>query len=82
LRLCIDYRPLNAVTIKNKYHLPRIDVLFGQLVGAKVFSEIDVTPRALRDKVGCISYMRQEDNIYNNRMYRDKCHNKIRVLIT
>jgi hypothetical protein len=28
LRLCVDYRPLNAVTIKNKYALPRIDVLF------------------------------------------------------
>jgi hypothetical protein len=34
LRLCIDYRPLNAVTIKNKYPLPRIDVVFDQLVGA------------------------------------------------
>jgi hypothetical protein len=42
LRLCIDYHPLNAVTIKNKYHLPRIDVLFDQLVGAKVFSKIDL----------------------------------------
>jgi hypothetical protein len=42
LRLCIDYRPLNAVTIKNKYPLPRIDVLFNQLVGAKVFSKIDL----------------------------------------
>jgi hypothetical protein len=42
LRLCIDYRPLNAVTIKNKYHLPCIDVLFDQLVGAKVFSKIDL----------------------------------------
>jgi hypothetical protein len=29
---------------------------------------------ALRNKAGCISYMRQEDNIYNNRVYRDKCH--------
>ena len=28
LRLCVDYRPLNEVTIKNKYHLPRIDLLF------------------------------------------------------
>ena len=42
LRLCVDYRPLNAVTIKNKYPLPRIDVLFDQLSGAKVFSKIDL----------------------------------------
>jgi hypothetical protein len=35
LRMCVDYRPLNAVTIKNKYPLPRIDVLFDQLAGAK-----------------------------------------------
>jgi len=41
-RLCVDYRTLNAVTIKNKYHLPRIDLLFDQLVGAKVFSKIDL----------------------------------------
>jgi hypothetical protein len=42
LRLCIDYCPLNAVTIKNKYPLPHIDVLFDQLFGAKVFSKIDL----------------------------------------
>jgi hypothetical protein len=42
LRLCVDYRPLNAVTIMNKYPLPRIDVLFDQLAGAKVFSKIDI----------------------------------------
>jgi hypothetical protein len=42
LRMCVDYRPLNAVTIKNKYPLPHIDVLFDQLVGAKVFSKIDL----------------------------------------
>jgi hypothetical protein len=42
LRLCVDCRPLNAVTIKNKYPLPHIDVLFDQLVGAKVFSKIDL----------------------------------------
>ena len=42
LRLCVDYRPLNAVTIKNKYPLPRIDVLFDQLAGARVFSEFDL----------------------------------------
>jgi hypothetical protein len=42
LRLCVDYRPLNAVTIKNKYPMPRIDILFDQLAGAKVFSKIDL----------------------------------------
>jgi hypothetical protein len=42
LRMCVDYRPLNAVTIKNKYPLPRIDVLFDQLDGAKVFFKIDL----------------------------------------
>jgi hypothetical protein len=42
LHLCVDYRPLNAVTIKNKYPLPRIDILFYQLAGAQVFSKIDL----------------------------------------
>jgi hypothetical protein len=42
LRLCVDYYPLNAVTTKNKYPLPRIDILFDQLAGAQVFSKTDL----------------------------------------
>jgi hypothetical protein len=41
-RLCVDYRAVNEVTIKNKYLLPRIDDLFDQLRGACVFSKIDL----------------------------------------
>nr|GEX57966.1 retrotransposable element Tf2 [Tanacetum cinerariifolium] len=42
MRLCIDYRDLNCVTIRNHYPLPRIDDLFDQLQGAKFFSKIDL----------------------------------------
>jgi hypothetical protein len=41
-RLCVDYRALNEVTIKNKYLLPRIDDLFDQLCGTCVFSKFDL----------------------------------------
>jgi hypothetical protein len=40
--VCVDYRLLNAVMIKNKYPLPRIDFLFDQLSWANVFSKIDL----------------------------------------
>ena len=42
-RICIDYRQLNKMTIKNKYPLPRIDYLFDQIGGARIFSKIYVT---------------------------------------
>ena len=45
LRLCVDYRQLNKMTVKNKYLLPTIDDLFNQLKGASVFLKIDLRSR-------------------------------------
>jgi hypothetical protein len=49
------------------------------------FSEVGGSPEvshpALRNKARCISYMRQEDSIYNNRVYRDKCHKTSEYLL-
>ena len=42
LKLCIDYRHLNKVTMKDKYPLPRIDDLFDKMRGARLFSKIDL----------------------------------------
>ena len=42
LRLCIDYRQLNKLTVKNKYPLPIIDDLFDQLKGTSIFSKTDL----------------------------------------
>jgi hypothetical protein len=54
MRLCVDYRTLNEVTVKNKYLLPRINDLFDQLKGAKYFSKIDLRSRyyQLRIRLG------------------------------
>ena len=45
LRICVDYRQLKILTIKKLYPLPRIDNLFDQVEGAKVFSKIDLRSR-------------------------------------
>ena len=49
--MCVNYRPQNAVTIKNKYPLPHIDILFDQLSKAKVFSKIDLRSRYHQIKI-------------------------------
>ena len=59
LRLCIDYRQLNQVTIRNQYPLPRIDELFDQLHGSRVYSKIDL-------RSGYHQLRVQENDIYKN----------------
>ncbi|WVZ63963.1 LOW QUALITY PROTEIN: hypothetical protein U9M48_013551 [Paspalum notatum var. saurae] len=59
-RLCVDYRPLNDVTVKNKYPLPHIDILFDQLGGATVFSKIreeDIPKTAFSTRCGLYEYL-------------------------
>ena len=51
LRLCIDYRQLNKLTVKNNYPLPRIDDFFDQLKGASFFSKIDLRSRYHQFKI-------------------------------
>lgn len=64
LRLCVDYRELNKLTLKNKYPLPRIDDLFDQLSGARVFSQMDLATgfhrlRVAKDSVSVIAFRTQ-----------------------
>jgi hypothetical protein len=42
MRLCIDFRQLNKVVVKNKYSLPQIDDIFDQFKGVNIFSKIDL----------------------------------------
>jgi hypothetical protein len=58
LRPCVDYRPLNAVTVKNKYPLPRIDVLFDQLAGARVLSKIDLLLVIIKSKFDLVTFLK------------------------
>jgi hypothetical protein len=51
LRLCVDYWSLNTITIKNKYPLPRTNILFFQLSGAKVFSKVDLRSGYHQNKI-------------------------------
>jgi len=51
LRMCVDYRAFNKATMKNQYPLPQIDDLFDRLLGAKVFSRIDMRSRCYQIRI-------------------------------
>jgi hypothetical protein len=59
LRLCVDYRPLNAVTIKNKYPLPRIDILFDQLLEPKSSLRLIYALVTIRSKSSLVIFQKQ-----------------------
>ncbi|WVZ52224.1 hypothetical protein U9M48_003306, partial [Paspalum notatum var. saurae] len=58
-RLCVDYRPLNAVTVKNKYPLPHIDILFDQLARARQIKirEEDIPKTTFSTRYGLYEYL-------------------------
>jgi hypothetical protein len=72
-RMCVDYRSLNEVTIKNKYHLPRIDDLFNQLKGACVFLKIDLRSgyHQLKIRATDIPQNRLHYTVWSRRVYGD-----------
>ena len=73
LRLCIDYRQLNQATIRNQYPLPRIDELFDQLQGSRVYSKIDLRSGFHQLKVW-------ENDVYNTAFRTKYGHYKFLVM--
>src|SRR5436190_2531108 len=73
LRLCIDYRRLNAMTIKNRFPMPRIDELFDMLQGATCFSKIDL-------QTGYHQLQVQEENIAKTAFVSHCGHHEFTVM--
>nr|GFB70543.1 retrotransposon protein, putative, Ty3-gypsy subclass [Tanacetum cinerariifolium] len=64
MRLCIDYRELNKITIRNRYPLPRIDDLFDQLQGAMYFSKIDLRSKEHEDHLRTVLQTLRQEKLY------------------
>ncbi|GJU27369.1 putative reverse transcriptase domain-containing protein [Tanacetum coccineum] len=72
-RMCIDYRELNKLTVKNRYPLPRIDDLFDQLQGSSVYSKIDLR--------SCYHQLRVRDEDIPKTAFRTNYrHNEFQVM--
>jgi hypothetical protein len=73
MRMCIDYQNLNAVTVKNKYPLPRIDDLLDQLKDAKFFSKIDLRSGYHHMKIRSKDFLRQPLSLGTGSMSSPLC---------
>ncbi|GJS18148.1 putative reverse transcriptase domain-containing protein [Tanacetum coccineum] len=63
-RMCIDYRELNKLTVKNRYPLPRIDDLFDQLQGSSVYSKIDLSKQEHEEHLKIILELLKKEELY------------------
>ncbi|GJX05204.1 putative reverse transcriptase domain-containing protein [Tanacetum coccineum] len=62
--ICIDYRELNKLTVKNRYPLPRIDDLFDQLLGSSVYSKIDLSKKEHEEHLRQILKLLKKEELY------------------
>ncbi|GJV20684.1 putative reverse transcriptase domain-containing protein [Tanacetum coccineum] len=63
-RMCIDYRELNKLTVKNRYPLPRIDDLFDQLQGSSIYSKIDLSKKEHEEHLRQILKLLKKEELY------------------
>ncbi|GJY17533.1 putative reverse transcriptase domain-containing protein [Tanacetum coccineum] len=73
-RMCIDYRELNKLTVKNRYPLPRIDDLFDQLQGSSVYSKIDL-------RSGYHQLRVQEEGLFHPRFSYELCPKVLMIFV-
>ncbi|GJZ16053.1 putative reverse transcriptase domain-containing protein [Tanacetum coccineum] len=84
--MCIDYRELNKLTVKNRYPLPRIDDLFDQLQGSSVYSKIDLRSgyhqlRIKEEDIPITAFRTQYDDILVYPKYKEEHGKHLKIIL-